>query len=289
MSQYAKLDRTAGRLRSRVGLVFLGLSLALLLVWTAPSASAQMASGGRIFAVTTSDNLVSFTKANPGEIRSNVPITGMRPDETMVGIDHRPATGTLYGIGSTSQVYTINRSTGVATPVGAPFTPALVGTAFGVDFNPTVDRIRVVSNQDQNLRLNPNTGATAATDLPLQYAAADPNAGTDPNVVAAAYGNNMAGATTTTLYDIDSGLDVLTTQNPPNNGTLNTIGRLGLNTTALAGFDIAPGYGALAALTPMGTRSTLYAVDLGTGDVRNLGRIGTRMNVRDIAIPLPMP
>lgn len=271
-----------------MALIFVGLSLAFLLVWMAPSASAQMV-GGRVFAVTTGENLVSFNRDNPGRILSSVPITGTRPGESMVGIDHRPATGGLYGIGSTSQVYMINRATGVATPVGAPFTPALVGTAFGVDFNPTVDRIRVVSNNEQNLRINPDTGATAATDLPLQYGAADPNAGTNPNVVGAAYNNNMAGATTTTLYDIDSGLNILATQNPPNDGTLNTGGRLGVNTTALVGFDIAPGYGGLAALQPMNERSRLYMVNLRTGDVTDRGQIGTRRNVRDLAIPLPRP
>ena len=152
-----------------------------------------------------------------------------------------------------------------------------------------MDRIRVVSNQDQNLRLNPDTGATAATDLPLQYGTTDPNAGTNPNVVGSAYTNNMAGATVTELYDIDSGLDIVATQNPPNDGTLLTDGPLGVNTTALVGFDIAPGYGALASLTPINMKSRLYTVNVETGTATNRGMIGTRSNIRDIAIPLQMP
>lgn len=280
-------NRPTGRLL--VGFVFLGLALAMLLVWMAPSASAQQTVSGRVFAVTTTDNLVSFNRADPGRIVTNRPITGMQPGESMVGIDHRPATGALFGIGDTSQVYAINRSTAVARPVGAPFTPALSGTQFGVDFNPTVDRIRVVSNTDQNLRLNPDTGATAGVDTPLQYGVTDPNAGTNPNVVGSAYTNNMAGATVTELYGIDSGLNILATQNPPNDGTLLTDGPLGVNTVAQVGFDIAPGYGALASLTPMNMKSRLYTVNLMTGDTTDRGKIGTTPNIRDIAIPLAMP
>lgn len=43
------------------------------------------------------------------------------------------------------------------------------------------------------------------------------------------YTNQSAGTVaTTTLYDLDLATGVLTTQNPPNNGTLNTIGALGV-------------------------------------------------------------
>ena len=272
------------------GILALGLLAGMAVVlWTSSSASAQQTVSGRVFAVTTTDNLVSFNRADPGRIVTNRPITGMRPGESMVGIDHRPATGALFGIGSTSQVYAINRSTAVARRVGAQFTPALSGTQFGVDFNPVVDRIRVVSNTDQNLRLNPDTGATAAVDTPLQYGAMDRNAGANPNVVGSAYANNMDGVTTTELYGIDSGLNILVTQNPPNDGTLMTDGPLGVNTVAQVGFDTAPGYGALASLTPVNMKSRLYSVNLMTGDTTDRGKIGTRPNIRDIAIPLQMP
>jgi hypothetical protein len=83
----------------------------------------------------------------------------------------------------------------------------------------------VVSDADQNLWLNPNDGTLAATDGTLAYAVGDSNAGANPNIVGAAYTNNFAGAISTTLYGIDSNLDILTIQNPPNNGSLNTLGR----------------------------------------------------------------
>ena len=134
---------------------------------------------------------------------SDVAITGLSPNESLVGIDFRPNGEQLYGVSDASRIYTINPVTGVATPVAPNFTPTVAGTSFGMDFNPTVDRIRLVSEFDQNLRLNPVTGTVASTDGTLHYATGDPNQGANPNVVAAAYTNNFPGATTTLLYDID--------------------------------------------------------------------------------------
>ena len=69
--------------------------------------------------------------------------------------------------------------------------------------------------EPENLRLNPNDGTLTATDATLAYAAGDPNFGANPNEVALAYSNNVAGALSTTLYGIDSGLDVLVMQGGP--------------------------------------------------------------------------
>src|SRR5205085_361112 len=166
-----------------------------------------------------------------------------------------------------------------------PFTPALSGTEFGIDFNPTVDRIRLVSDTGQNLRLNPDTGAVAGTDSALSFATGDPNEGQTPHISGAAYTNNFAGATTTTLYDIDYGLDRLVIQNPPNNGTLNTVGALGVNTGKLVGFDIAGNATAFASLTGTDdSGSRLYTIDLTTGAATLLGDINTTELVRDIAV-----
>ena len=40
--------------------------------------------------------------------------------------------------------------------------PPLNGTGFGFAFDPVADRIRVVSDSEQNLRINPDTGTVAA-------------------------------------------------------------------------------------------------------------------------------
>jgi hypothetical protein len=164
----------------------------------------------------------------------------------------------------------------------------LSGASFGVDFNPTVDRLRVTSDADQNLRINVDTGA-ATVDGALAYAAGDANAGQDPNVAGSAYTNSMAGATTTTLYGIDSARDVLVTQNPPNNGTLNTVGALGVDAGDAVGFDIAPnGNTAYAALTVDGA-SQLYTINLTTGAAALVGGVGGGAQLRGLAVFNPSP
>jgi len=219
-------------------------------------------------------------------INQTLTITGLVAGDQLVAIDFRPATGELFGISTTSRVYRIDKTTGAATLVGGPFAPALSGSSFGMDFNPTVDAIRVISDLDQNLRVSPVTGLVLGTDLTLAYAAGDPGAGSNPEAVGAAYTNNFAGATTTTLFDIDATRDTLVRQDPPNNGTLNTIGALGLNVTNLVGFDVAQSSGiAYAALQPVGsTNSNLYRINLLSGQATFLGSFGTNQLVRGLAV-----
>jgi hypothetical protein len=244
--------------------------------------------------ITTTNTLVTFDAATPGTIQSSVAVTGLQGGETLLGIDRRPATGGLYGLGSTSRLYLINTTTGAATQVGSAGAFTLSGTAFGFDFNPTVDRIRVTTTSGQNLRLNPNDGTLTAADTPLAYAAGDPNAAATARVVGSAYTNNFVGAATTTLFAIDSNLDILATQNPPNNGTLNTVGPLGFNRSDLAGFDISGTSGiAYASLTaPAGNSSLLYTINLATGAATLVGTIGGGVPLVDIAgavAPVPEP
>ena len=209
------------------------------------------------FAVDESNNLLAFNFMSVGTPVSK-PITGLQTGETIVGIDFRPVNGQLYALGSTSRLYVLNTSSGVATVVGtSPFTTLLSGTAFGFDFNPTVDRIRCVSNLGLNLRLHPETGGIAAVDLML-------NPGT-PSITASAYTNNFAGATTTVLYNIDSATDKLYKQDPPNNGTLVEVGALGINVENASGFDIGSRSGMAYAALKVGSSSAIYSINLMTG------------------------
>ena len=103
----------------------------------------------RVYAVTAGGDLVSFDANNPGSILSRAPVANLNTGERVVGIDFRPANNRLYALGSSSQLYIIDARTGIASRVGAPLSAALSGTEFGVDFNPTVDRIRLVSDTGQ--------------------------------------------------------------------------------------------------------------------------------------------
>ena len=252
--------------------------------------------------------LVLFSSDDPSDV-AVVRVMGLQRGEEILGLDMRPATGQLYALGSSSRIYTIDYIAGTATPVGsAPFTPALKGTRFGFDFNPTVDRIRIVSDAGQNLRAHPDTGAIAATDGDLNYATNDVAAGVMPMVVAAAYINNDTNpATGTVLFDIAIALDTLVMQNPPNSGTLVTVGALGLDAFGLeiayiGGFDVAASDGTAYAAIGVNTRhqrwndnddddndgqrgdrgrhwakarrAALYTIDLTTGQATFAGKIG---------------
>jgi hypothetical protein len=217
------------------------------------------------YGVTQDNRLVTFQSDNVTNVAPVHAITGLPGGENIIGLDVRPLNGQLYGLGKTSRLYVINPRTGAARQVGAtPFIPALAGASFGFDFNPTVDRIRVTSDAEQNLRLNPDDGTVAAVDTNLAYAAGDPGAGTNPNVGGSGYTNNFAGATSTTLYDIDNARHALVTQNPPNDGTLTTVGALGTTNDAVA-FDIGDGNIAYAVLNGEQNKQTLDRVDLSNG------------------------
>lgn len=207
-------------------------------------------------------------------------VTGLTVDATLVGIDYRPATGALYGLGDQGGIYTIDASTAAATFV-VRMNVALSGASFGIDFNPVVDRLRVVSDTQQNLRVDVTTGATL-TDLPLS----------GPGVAGAGYTNNDADPNTaTTLYDIDATTDQVAIQAPPNNGNLNPTGKLGVDTSSVVGFDVYSrlqggttlDVQAFASLTVGGTPG-LYAVNLVTGKAQPRGTFHD--TVVDIAIPL---
>jgi hypothetical protein len=261
------------------------LSVALLAACdgdsTGPSTELQ---GNRIYAVDSENRLVLFGATSAGTPASRTAISGLQAGEQVQGIDFRPADGKLYAVGSSSRVYMIDTVTAAATVVGTGFAPSLAGSAYGFDFNPVPDRIRTHSNAGQNLRLHPVTGALAFTDGVLAYAPGDPGVGSAYAITGTAYTNSVAGAATTTLYAIDSARDVLVTLASPNNGVMTTVGALGVNTGEDVGFDIFPGTGtAYATLTSSG-RSSLYTINLATGQATLVGEIRGVGALRGIAV-----
>jgi Domain of unknown function (DUF4394) len=245
-------------LRRTLGLFALTAAGALAVPGAASAAEA-------FYGVTQDNRLVTFQSDNVTNVAPSHAITGLPGGEKIVGLDVRPLNGQLYALGATSRLYVINARTGAARQVGAtPFIPALAGASFGFDFNPTVDRIRVTSDAEQNLRIDPDDGTVTGVDTNLAYAPGDPGAGTNPNVGGSAYTNSFAGATSTTLFDIDNARHVLVTQNPPNDGTLTTVGALGTNNNAVA-FDIGEGNVGYAVLNGEQNRQNLFRIDLTNG------------------------
>lgn len=248
-------------------------------------------------------NLISFDTAQPALIRTSLGITGVATTQTLVGLDVRPLTNTLYALGynaaaaagtANAQVYSVNAATGVANPIGAAIALDLGTGAIGFDFNPTVDRIRVVGANRNNYRINPITGALAATDGPVTY-----TTGTNtPNIGAVAYTNSFMGAgstSTTTLYNYDLTLNQLNTQataNPPQDGQLTAVGNSGITvnaTTPNVDLDIfSPAQGTntayMVANTGTSANTTLYTVNLTTGAATSVGAIGNGIAARNIAV-----
>jgi len=212
------------------------------------------------YAIDNTNALQIFDPNKPEPVSK--PITGLQSGENILGIDFRPLNGQLYALGNSSRIYTINLGTGAATAVGAQFPTALSGTDFGFDFNPTVDKIRVVSNTGQNLRLDPVTGGITATDLAL-------NPGT-PAIGAAAYTDNFAGATTTNLFVIDHNTDKLYLQTPPNNGVLVERGSLGINIASANGFDIGSTSQKAYLLATVGAETKIYSINTTSGAAASL-------------------
>jgi len=257
----------------------------------------SQANAEAIFGLTLGNSLVVFDSATPGSTSAPIPVTGLAAGQTLVGIDFRPLTRQLVGVaagpGGTGAVYAINPFTGAATSVNT--IPVLTGTAFGVDFNPVPDALRV-SDANQSLRITVGGTGVVNTDGTL-------NPG-DPNVVGAAYSNNVPGGINgqTTLYVIDSALNSLLTQGginfppgvppvSPNTGTLFPVGALGFDTSDLVGFDISRDTAiAYASLTTPGGPSQLFTVNLGLGAATLVGGIGSGVVLRDITVSqLPEP
>lgn len=258
-----------------------------------------------LLALTDGHELIRVNAGQPRRVLSRVAVSGLAAGEKLVGIDFRVARGVLYALSDRGRLFTLNPQSGALTPVGgAPMAVALAGNAFGFDFNPAADRIRIVGDGGQNLRAHPDTGAAVdanpdmpgvQADAPLAYRAGDVNSGAAPQVVAAGYTYNTQNDKLTTNYAIDRRLGVLVMQGSregatpvvsPNSGQLATVGPLGLGPLDEAAFDIADvGGAAFAALRSVAQpRTRLHLVDLATGQARLLGTVADGGKLRGLAI-----
>jgi Domain of unknown function (DUF4394) len=251
-----------------------------------------------ILGLTADQQLVKFSECRPGRLKEIGPVSGLQgKDGMLVGIDFRVQDGQLYGLGDGGGIYTIDANTAVAT-LFTQLTIALDGTSFGVDFNPAANALRIISDKGQNLRHPFAPGATqfiTQMDLSLNNAGA-----TALGVTGAAYTNNDLDTNTgTTLYDIDTTLDQVSIQSPPNNGSLVPTGLLTVDAGTTVGFDIytqlrkgvAVDNNAFATLVVNATTG-FYRVNLFTGSATLIDNFSRDKPddfsdpVIDIAIPL---
>ena len=205
-----------------------------------------------------------------------VALQGLGEGEEIVGLDFRPAKGQLLAVSNWSQLYSVNPSNGMLMKIGDPFTPMIEGTWVGFDFNPTVDRIRLVTDAGQNLRLHPDLGTVVAID-------GDLNPGM-PMVSAAAYSDNFAGTTQTTLFVLDHMDHMLYKQIPPNDGVLVAVGDLGLEFSEENGFDIGGMSGMAFALLQVSGVTGVYQIDLMTGEAMKVSDVSFSPNAMAVGL-----
>ncbi len=152
--------------------------------------------------------------------------------------------------------------------------------------NPVVDRLRVVSNAEQNLRIDPVTGFVF-TDGVLAYATGDVNELANPNVATIAYTPNSGGVTT--LFGIDDTTFRVVTINPPSAGTLISGPAFGAAAATHCGFDVGPDGTVFIAgrhdVAGQPTEWVLATLDVVAGTGVSHGQIGDgTIPIRDIAI-----
>src|SRR5262249_3081126 len=184
--------------------------------------------------------------------------------------------GVLYGFTNGGRLYTINTVTGAATQVGT--TPITVNGKAKIDFNPVPDKLRVVTDQTQNLRVDPDLGTLINADPSLT----DPGSGKTPVLIGNAYTNSFPGAKTTSLFGITADGNLVVqgsaggAPNSPNGGVLTTIGATGLGAITGAApmdFDGEANDGVFAA--NVNGMTQLYSINYLTGAATALGPIGT--------------
>ncbi len=230
--------------------------------------------------LTGDKTLVMFDTASPADVKT-MDVTGV---DRLVGIDLRPANGTLVGVTPDSTVVTIDPTTGAATVLSKMDKPLEIGEApVIVDFNPAADRLRYMTGTT-NHRVNVDTGEVTV-DGSLAYEDGDMHKGETPAIVAAAYANSYGKPEKTAMYDVDATIGALIRQTKPNDGTLAAIGKFGIDGAAAGyAFDIqTTADGTNTAWLVNGNK--LYTVDLEKGAATMAAEIGgSAGELRDITI-----
>jgi hypothetical protein len=236
---------------------------------------ASKGNAATVYAVTTNTALISFDTSTPETI-DTVPISGLQVTETVYGIDFRPSTGELYALVGTPvtsatavKIFTINIETGAASAVSVLDT-VLTGTRFGFGFNPVADKIRVTTDEEENVRFDPDNGTILSIDTPLSPPG---------NIVEIAYDRSFPGTSATTLLGIDSFNDTLVTIGgidgvpSPNTGAVTNIGPVdALDFDENSALDFSS---FLYAVLRVGGTSQFYRIDPLTATPTLVGNVGT--------------
>lgn len=277
---------------------------------SAASISAQM-SGVPIFALGARNNTLYLLSGSTfNRIGAISPVNG-----TVVECDFRTANNQLMCVTNAGSFYSVNTANAQATLVAnlSPNNP----TAQLLDINPVADAFRWVGTNETNLAIVKNAAGvfnTVATQTSFAYVAGDVRAGTNPNLVAGSYDNNLNGLATTTFFIFDSGTNQAVTiadrtatgSSNTGGGRLVTIGSVidqdgPIDITADSGSDIKTfanlGNLNIAALLTTGRLSFIFTAQVPNivtpGQTQNLGAFSQGVvgsdgnnNWSDVIIPI---
>lgn len=287
------------------------LAMLMMAALSAPHVSAQAKSKPPVivWAVTIDHKLIKVNARQPDKLLRSRTLNGVPKGDRIAGIDYRVAKGVMYALTEGGRLFTLDTKSARLLPVGGAPVAAVAAAAssgrkFGFDFNPTVDRIRVVSVSGENFRIHPDTGAQidgdaaadgVQQDARLRYAEGDRSFGKSPQIVAAAYTYNKTDEKLTSNYALDRAAGTLVLQGSregatpvvsPNTGLLTTVGSLGLGRFTDASFDISDiDNTALAAIRVVAKDATgLYRIDLATGKATRIGTLAGGARVLALAI-----
>ncbi len=252
------------------------------------------ASAELIYGLTTQNQVTIFDSDAPTVSLDGGTVSGLASNETLLAIDFRPATGDVYLLGDSNQLYTFDADTFAATALPSTLSERLRGTSFAFDFNPAFmggEFARIISDTDNNRVVSGETGQYLGDveKTAVSYVDGDVNEGADPNIVGIGYTNSVRGATSTQQYGIDRNTGSLVTV-ANNAGELRTVGLLGEPViTNEAGLDVSGGTGIAYANLQRGPNSELFTIDLASGVATSLGVISSGDLIRDITVvPEPM-
>lgn len=241
-------------------------------------------SAANFYGVTAANNLIRFTDTNFAAPSSSVGITGLvasdgvTPDAfaQILNLGYSD-TGTLYGLDSNANFYSLNGSSGAATLLGNTFAP--FGFDLGFAYDPFSFGFRVVSDSAENYLIGTDGSVSMGSDT--FYGAFDANEfaatvftalGIDP-----IFGEAFA---------IDPDLDVLAQTFDPNFEEFFTVGDLGVDITGYTSLTIDEDGVLFAALSEDGLTSALFTIDSGTGLATEVGDFGLGINALT-AVPEP--
>jgi Ca2+-binding RTX toxin-like protein len=245
----------------------LGVAIAALLAFAAPASAADHMYG---LTNATPPHLVTFESDTPGTLTSDRLITGFvgSGSELVAGMDVSPRDGGLYALtqdAGTGRLYALDPANAKLTLVGQLAGTTLPSTAYGVDFIPPSNLLRVVALSGPNLRVNP-ANAQVTTDTPISGASiagvAFENNDNDPTTMTKEYGFDCAGA--------DWG-----TVDTPNSGVWVKIADVSAFTSQSCDrihLDESPA-GNMWATHLVGGAQNLYAVDVATGTHNFVGAV----------------